>query len=81
MFLREFIYFDKNQTNMTDDNRYNSDNDTSVLKSSDLRKTRLTLRMLNDLRKAGDARESEKKEELALVRKMYATPPPEAMPA
>jgi hypothetical protein len=66
---------------MTDDNRYNSDNDTSVLKSSDLRKTRLTLRMLNDLRKAGDARESEKKEELALVRKMYATPPPEAMPA
>jgi hypothetical protein len=37
--------------------------------------------MLNDLRKAGDARESEKKEELALVRKMYATPPPEAMPA
>lgn len=66
---------------MTDDNRYNSDNDTSVLKSSDLRKTRLTLRMLNDLRKAGDARESENKEELALVRKMYATPPPEAMPA
>ena len=81
MFLREFIYFDKNLANMTDDNRYNSDNDTSVLKSSDLRKTRLTLRMLNDLRKAGDARESEKKEELALVRKMYATPPPEAMPA
>ena len=81
MFLREFIYFDKNQTNMTDDNRYNSDNDTSVLKSSDLRKTRLTLRMLNDLRKAGDARESEKKEDLALVRKMYATPPPDAVPA
>lgn len=66
---------------MSDDNRYNSDNDTSVLKSSDLRKTRLTLRMLNDLRKAGDARESENKEELALIRKMYATPPPEAMPA
>lgn len=81
MFLREFIYFDKNQSSMSDDNRYNSDNDTSVLKSSDLRKTRLTLRMLNDLRKAGDARESENKEELALIRKMYATPPPEAMPA
>ena len=81
MFLREFIYFDKNQADMTDDNRYNSDDDTSVLKSSDLRKTRLTLRMLNDLRKAGDAREAENKEELALVRKMYATPPPEGAPA
>jgi hypothetical protein len=31
--------------------------------------------MLNDLRKAGDAREVEQKEELALVRKMYAPPP------
>ena len=75
MILREFIYFDRAQSEMTDDQRYNSDNDTSVLKSSDLRKTRLTLRMLNDLRKAGDAREVEQKEELALVRKMYAPPP------
>ena len=66
---------------MSDDGRYNSDNDTSVLKSKELRKTRLTLRMLNDLRKAGDAREIEQIEELALVRKMYAQPPPEAVPA
>ena len=36
--------------------------------------------MLNDLRKAGDAREKEKKEELGLVRKMYAAPPPEQAP-
>ena len=78
MFLREFIYFDKNQAEMADDNRYNSHNDTSVLKSGDTRKTRLTLRMLNDLRKAGDARELEQKEEMALVRKMYAAPPPDA---
>jgi hypothetical protein len=75
MFLREFIYFDRDQADMSDNNRYNSDNDTSVLKSTDLRKTRLTLRMLNDLRKAGDAREAEQVEELALVRKMYAVPP------
>lgn len=62
---------------MVDDLRYNSDNDTSVLVPGDLRKTRLTLRMLNDLRKAGDARAQEKKEELGLVRKMYAVPAPE----
>ena len=65
---------------MSDDNRYDSDNDTSVLKSKDLRKTRLTLRMLNDLRKAGDAREVETRENLALVRKMYAPPAAEEAP-
>jgi len=81
MLLNEFIYFDSTQSDQVDDLRYNSDNDTSILKSKDLRKTRLTLRMLNDLRKAGDAREQEKKEELGLVRKMYAAPPPEAAPA
>jgi hypothetical protein len=37
--------------------------------------------MLNDLRKAGDARVKEKKEDLALIRKMYAAPPPDAAPA
>lgn len=64
---------------MQDDNRYLSQNDISILKSSDLRKTsRLTLKMLNDLRKAGDAHEKEVKEELGLIRKMYAAPPPEA---
>jgi hypothetical protein len=78
MFLREFIYFDRDHTDPQEDNRYLSQNDTSVLRKSDLRKTRLTLRMLNDLRKAGDSREQEKKEELGLVRKMYAMPPPEA---
>lgn len=80
MFLREFIYFDKKHRDMSDDSRYNSDNDTSVLDFEDLRKTRLTLKMLNELRKAGDAREKERKEDLALVRKMYAAPPPEAAP-
>lgn len=79
MFLREFIYFDRKHAEMADDLRYESDKDTSVLGPNDTRKSaRLTLKMLNDLRKAGDAREKEMKEELALVRKMYAAPPPEA---
>lgn len=77
MLLREFIYFDRNKLDPQEDNRYLSQNDTSVLRNTDLRKTRLTLRMLNDLRKAGDAREKEKHEELGLTRKMYATPAPE----
>lgn len=80
MILREFIYFNKDHAEMVDDLRYNSKNDTTVLGAGDLRKTRLTLKMINSLRKAGDARVQEKKEELALVRKMYAAPPPEAAP-
>ena len=78
MILREFMYFDKNHTDPQEDDRYLSQNDTSVLRQKDLRKTRLTLGMLNELRKAGDSREKEKQEELGLVRKMYAVPPPEA---
>jgi hypothetical protein len=78
MFLREFIYFDREHTDMKDDNRYISQNDTAVLKSSDLRKTRLTLKMINDIRKAAESHDKEKREELGLVRKMYAAPPPEA---
>jgi hypothetical protein len=74
------MYFDKENEAPQEDDRYLSQNDTGILKNTDLRKTRLTLGMLNDLRKAGDAREKEKKQELGLTRKMYATPPPEAGP-
>jgi hypothetical protein len=79
MLLNEFIYFDRDHADPQDDNRYLSKNDKSVLKKSDLRKTRLTLSMINDIRKAGEAHDREKNEELGLVRKMYAAPPPEAM--
>jgi hypothetical protein len=78
MFLREFIYFDKESSSPQEDDRYLSQNDSSVLKDRDLRKTRLTLGMLNELRKAGEAHEKEKKEDLGLIRKMYAVPPPAA---
>lgn len=74
MLLNEFIYFNKESSEPVENDRYNIDNDKSVIKSSDHRKSRLTLKMLNDLRKAGDAREKETKEDLDLVRVMYATP-------
>lgn len=80
MILREFIYFDKKSPTMVDDSRYISDNDETILKQEDLRKSRLTLKMISELRKAGEAREQEYKEEMGLVRKMYAAPPPEAAP-
>lgn len=74
MLLREFIYFDQDQAEMFDKGRYDSAHDTSIIGTKDLRKCRLTFKMLNALRKAGDARDREQKEELTLVRKMYATP-------
>lgn len=80
MLLNEFIYFNKEDPDMKANDRYDPFNDTSVLKSKDLRKTRLTLRMINDLRKAGEAREKETKENLVIVRTMYAIPEPEAAP-
>jgi hypothetical protein len=78
MLLNEFIYFNKDSKDLSDDDRYNPLEDKTILKSKDLRKTRLTLGMINTLRKAGDAREKEQKEHLEFVKIMYAPPPPEA---
>lgn len=74
MLLNEFIYFNATNADPEKYDRYNPLDDSSVVKSSDLRKTRLTLKMINDLRKAGDAREKEQKEHLEFVKVMYATP-------
>ena len=81
MLLNEFIYFKRNE-GMSSDDRYNPlEDNISVLKSKDLRKTRLTLGMINRLRKAGDSRQKEQKEHLEFVKVMYAPPPPEAAAA
>ena len=49
--------------------------DNSQPELGDLRKTRLTLRQLNKLRKMNDVRTYEYKEKLKLVRQQYAPPP------
>jgi hypothetical protein len=77
MILREFVYFDREHSEPVDDNRYLSQNDSTVLRKKDLRKTRLTLKMLSEIRKAGEAHDKERQEEMGLIRKMYAAPPPE----
>ena len=53
--------------------------DNSQTTEYDLRKTRLTLRQLNKLRKMNDVRTYEFKEKLKKVKKQYA--PPAAPPA
>jgi hypothetical protein len=49
--------------------------DNSQPQLGDLRKTHLTLRQLNKLRKMNDVRTVEYKEKLKLVRQQYAPPP------
>jgi hypothetical protein len=76
MLLQEFIYFNKpGQAQDDDESRYLSQNDTGILRRKDVRKTRLTLSMINALRNAGEERNKEKAKDLMLVRKMYAAPP------
>jgi hypothetical protein len=81
MLLQEFIYFDKDKAGVRNNDRYDPSHDTSIIFDKDTRKMRLTLSMLNNLRKAGDARELETREDLELVRIMYAPPPAEEAPA
>lgn len=49
--------------------------DNSQSELGDLRKTRLTLRQINKLRKMNDVRTYEYKQKLKLVRQQYAPPP------
>ena len=78
MLLREFVYFNDTDVDQQEERRYNPEDDKSVLSIKDTRKTRLTLKMINKLRTAGEAREQETMEELSTVRVMYANPAPEA---
>ena len=48
--------------------------DNSQLQLSDLRKSRLTLRQLNKLRKINDIRAVEYKDKLKLIRQQYQPP-------
>lgn len=74
MLLNEFIYIDRTSLETDEIDRYDPANDVTVVDVDDLRKSRLTLSMINRLRKAGDARERETAEELETVRTMYANP-------
>ena len=79
MLLKEF--FNYNDTNdLAQDRRYESSRDTSILKMSDTRKIRLTLRQINQLRMQSEAHEAEEQSELGFIQQMYATPA-EAAPA
>jgi hypothetical protein len=74
MILRELFYIDPNTRHVANDMRYNSENDKSVMHRSDSRKTRLSLRQINELRKSSEAHILEQEVELSFVHTMYSTP-------
>jgi hypothetical protein len=74
MILRELFYIDPDTRNVANDLRYDPSHDQSVVKKDDTRKTRLTLRQLNELRKSSEAHILEQENELEFIHSMYATP-------
>jgi len=51
--------------------------DQSQIKKTDTRKTRLTLRQINKLRRMNDLRSTEYKDKLKQIKKQYSQPAPQ----
>ena len=79
MILRELFYLNPETNKISNDFRFDSARDLEELQRGDTRKTRLTLRQINDLRKASESHILEMEEELEFVQKMYGAEP--AQPA
>lgn len=78
MILRELFYFNKEDSNLQqDDDRYDSKKDHNVLKRDDTRKIRLTLKQINQLRRASDQHYLDIERDSESISKMYAQPPAE----
>lgn len=75
MILRELFYIDPNTRHVANDMRYDAMRDQSHLHRTDTRKTRLTLKQINELRKSSEAHILEQETELNFIHLMYAKPP------
>lgn len=74
MLLNEFLYFNSDVNDFAVDRRYDNKRDSSVLKRSDTRKIRLTLKQINQMRLQSEAHEAEKESELEFIKQMYGNP-------
>jgi hypothetical protein len=75
MILRELFYIDPDTRHVASELRYDPKRDSSTMHRGDTRKTRLTLRQLNELRKNSEAHFLEQEAELGFIHKMYSPPP------
>ena len=71
MILREIFYFDKETLQPVENDAYDPPFDDSIVSRDDTRKTRLTLRQINKMRKASEVHKKEQVKELDFIRQMY----------
>jgi hypothetical protein len=71
MILRELFYFDRDTLEPIEDKSYDETSDQTPLDYDDTRKTRLTLKQINKIRKASEVHQEEKIKDLDFVRQMY----------
>lgn len=71
MILRELFYFDPQTVEPVEDKRYNANDDESVVDKNDTRKTRLSLKQIQKIRKSSELHNEEKLKELEFVKQMY----------
>lgn len=74
MILRELFYIDPDTRRNANDLRYDSNRDSTTLHRNDTRKTRLTLKQLNELRRSSEAHILEQESELEFIQSMYMNP-------
>jgi hypothetical protein len=74
MILRELFYMDQDMKAGANDLRYNPGRDSASMQKKDTRKTRLSLKQINELRKASEQHILEQEKELEFVEQMYKTP-------
>lgn len=79
MILRELFYIDPDTRQVASELRYEPEKDGGTFLRGDTRKTRLTLKQINELRKASEAHLLEQESELDFIHTMYAPPPAPAV--
>lgn len=75
MLVREFFYMSDKTGDPVEDKIYSPEYDDSIVNLDDVRKTRLTLKQINRVRKSAELHSEEKQKELVFVRQMYGAPP------
>lgn len=69
--MREIFYFDRQTMEPKQDDRYDPAYDDSIVSLDDVRKSRLTLRQINRVRKSAEIHQREKEQELDFIKQMY----------
>ena len=72
--MKLFEFFTYTADGFEQDKNYEPNNDISILDQPDTRKTRLTLKDINEMRLASEEHEAQQKEEAVFVQKMYGQP-------